>query len=206
MNVPSVDMRNFEKPMVQLQITRYCKRELEETEARQDPRPRQYSSLYIIRGYLGNSISIVISSLINKTLRNNTVPQDWKKAIVSPIFKIGSKSTPGNYRPVSLTCVLCKITESIIKDHIMNHLEVNNLLTNCLLGFVGGKSCSTQLLECMGIWTEIMDKGGYLDGIYFDIAKAFDKVAHQRLLIKMQGYGMNQEIVKWTECFLTDMK
>ena len=51
-----------------------------------------------------------------------------------------------------------------------------------------------------------MDKGGYLDVIYLDFAKAFDKVAHQRLLIKMQGYGINQEIVKWTECFLTDRK
>ena len=41
----------------------------------------------------------------------------------------------------------------------MNHLVVNNLLTNCQHGFVGGKSCSTQLLECMDIGTEIMDKG-----------------------------------------------
>ena len=51
-----------------------------------------------------------------------------------------------------------------------------------------------------------MDKGGYLDVIYLDFAKAFDKVAHQRLLIKMQGYGINQEIVKWTQSFLTDRK
>ena len=61
----------------------------------------------------------------------------------------------------------------------MNYLVVNNLLTN-----VGGKSCSTQLLECMDMGTEIMDKGGYLDVIYLDYAKAFDIVAHQRWLIK----------------------
>ena len=97
-----------------------------------------------------------------------------------------------NYRPVSLTCVICKITESIIKDHVMNHLVENNLLSNCQHGFVGAKSCKTQLLECIDIWTDIIDNGGYLDVIYMDFAKTFDKVAHQRLLSKMEGYGINQ--------------
>ena len=54
----------------------------------------------------------------------------------------------------------------------------------------------------MDIWTDIIDNGGYLDVIYMDFAKVFDKVAHQRLLSKMEGYGVNQEILKWTECFL----
>ena len=61
----------------------------------------------------------------------------------------------------------------------MNHLVDNNLLSNCQHGFVGEKSCNTQLLECMDTWTDIIDNGGYLDVIYMDFAKAFDKVAHQ---------------------------
>ena len=84
------------------------------------------------------------------------MPQDWKKSLVSPIFTKGSKSAPGNYRPVS---VIYKITESIIKDHVMNHLVHNNLLTDCQNGFVG-------LLECMDSWTDIIDNGGYIDVIY----------------------------------------
>jgi len=43
------------------------------------------------------------------------VPNDWRDADVSPIFKSDSRAMPGNYRPVSLTCVLCKVLESIIK-------------------------------------------------------------------------------------------
>ena len=64
----------------------------------------------------------------------------WKTANVSSIFKKGDRSDPSNYRPISLTCVACKIMESIIKDVFITYLLENNLLSNCQFGFVSGRS------------------------------------------------------------------
>jgi len=143
-----------------------------------------------------------VTMLIQKTLSEGTLPQRWKDAAVTPIYKKGKKSTPGNYRPVSLTSVLCKLTEGIIRDHIMDHLYKNHLLTSCQHGFVRGRSCITQLLECLDEWTEILDLGGSIDVIYMDYAKAFDKVAHVRLLKKLEGYGVSKQVMKWIQDFL----
>lgn len=79
-----------------------------------------------------------VTIIMNKSLADGVLPQIWKDAKVAPILKKGKKSSPGNYRPVSLTSVLCKVTESIIRDHIMNHLYRNNHLTTCQHGFVKG--------------------------------------------------------------------
>ena len=149
------------------------------------------------------SIAEPVTLLINKTLDEGNLPQRWKDAEVTPIFKKGKKSTPGNYRPVSLTSVLCKVTESIIRDHIMNHLYRNQLLTECQHGFVRSRSCITQLLECLDAWTDMLDQGGSIDVVYMDYAKAFDKVAHERLLRKLQGYGLTAQLIKWIRSFLS---
>eukprot|EP00794_Sanderia_malayensis_P001826 gene1826-2050_t len=106
---------------------------------------------------VANEIAEPLDIIIQNSLEEGFLPQDWKDAIVSPIFKKGSRSIPGNYRPVSLTSVVCKINESIIRDHILQNLLKNNLLPCCQHGFVEGKSCITQLLECLDIWTSILD-------------------------------------------------
>ena len=71
---------------------------------------------------LSDEISVPLSIIYNRSLREGEVPNDWRDATVSPIFKSGSRAAPGNYRPVSLTCVLCKILESIIRDGLVGYL------------------------------------------------------------------------------------
>ena len=93
---------------------------------------------------------------------------------MTPIFKKGSKSQPGNYRPVSLTVVACEIMESIICDNITKYLEVNKLIKNSKHGFMKGQSCATNLLEFPEKATTVVDGGGSFDNIYLDFAKAFD--------------------------------
>ena len=56
--------------------------------------------------------------IFQKSFQDTSLPDIWKSATVIPLFKKGSKLDPGNYKPVSLTCVSCKIMESIIRDHI----------------------------------------------------------------------------------------
>ena len=80
------------------------------------------------------------------------------------------------------------------------------LLSDYQHGFIPGRSCITQLLQVFDKSTEILDEGGSVDVIYLDLAKAFDTVPHQRLLIKLSGYGIGGRILEWIEQFLTDRK
>ncbi len=85
--------------------------------------------------------------IFRKSLDKGEIPEDWKNANVTAIFKKGAKSSPGNYRPVSLTSNICKIMERIIKDDIVNFLEKNQLIFNSQHGFRNKRSCLTNLLE-----------------------------------------------------------
>ena len=87
-----------------------------------------------------------------------------------------------NYRPISLTAILCKVLESIIRDSVIIHMRDNELSSDKQFGFITGRSTVLQMLRVLDIWTEILDQGGSLDIIYCDFMKAFDKVPHNRLI------------------------
>ena len=87
-----------------------------------------------------------IHQLFTKSFQSGTLPKQWKEANVKCIFKKGDKSSPGNYRPVSLTSVLCKSLEKIVREAIMKHLNKNNLLLDCQYGFRQNRGCILQLL------------------------------------------------------------
>src|SRR5260221_11311077 len=120
------------------------------------------------------------------------------------IFKKGTKQDPGNYRPISLTSQICKLLESIIKDNIINHLNKNNLINSSQHGFTERKSCLTNLLEFLDSVTNCVDQGHPVDVIYLDLQKAFDKVPHERLLLKLKAHGITGEIAIWIRAWLRD--
>ena len=114
--------------------------------------------------------------IFGKSLLTGQVPVDWKLAEVVALHKKGARSDRGNYRPVSLTSVCCKVLESLVRDHLMSHLLNNDLLSKSQFGFVKGRSTMLQLLCMLDQWTEFLEKGGQVDAIYTDFEKAFDKV------------------------------
>ena len=134
---------------------------------------------------LSEELSQPLSSLFNISIETGVVPEDWRTANVVAIFKKGTKSDPGNYRPVSLTCIISKVLESLIRDEIVKYMTENELYSTCQHGFRQNKSCITQLLEVMDDFTKLLDKGSTLDVIYLDFKKAFDTVPHERLLLKI---------------------
>ena len=73
--------------------------------------------------------AVSLTSVLNKILSTGTLPQLWKDANVTPIFKKGKKSSAGNYRPVNLTSVICKLMESLVRDNIIKHMNSNSLFT-----------------------------------------------------------------------------
>ena len=141
--------------------------------------------------------------IFSKLFQEGNVPSIWKQANVCPIFKKGTKGSPGNYRPVSLTCVICKIMESIIRDQVVIHLAKNRLLRTSQHGFMAGRSTLTNLLEYLEVLTKLLDEGHSVDILYLDFAKAFDKVPHQRLLDKCRGLGVEGNTLAWIKEWLS---
>ena len=149
-------------------------------------------------------ISKPLSVIFNKSLSTGVVPNDWKKANVSVIFKKGTKHSPCNYRPISLTSQVCKVLESEIREQIVVHLVKFNLIKDSQHGFVKNRSCLTNLLEYLSFVSEYVDKGVPVDVIYLDFQKAFDKVPHKRLISKVCAHGVQGNISKWIESWLSD--
>ena len=118
-----------------------------------------------------------------------------------PIYKSGSRHLANNYPPISLTSVVGKILESIIRDHILHHLTVNGLISQQQHGFLPHHSCTSQLLTALNDWTFSIDQGFPTDVIYFDFRKAFDTVPHARLLLKLEEYGINGNLLRWLDGF-----
>ena len=107
-----------------------------------------------------------------------------------------------NYRPVSLTSIVCKIFETIIRDKITYFLESRALITHHQHGYRTDHSCTTQLLELMEDFTNFYEMEIPFDCIYFDFAKAFDRVTHQRLLTKLYNIGIRGNLINWINDFL----
>jgi len=142
-------------------------------------------------------ISKYFALIFNYSLRSCQIPNDWKCANVSPLFKSGSDSrlSVSNYRPISLTPQICKTLEHIVCREIISFVENNNLLTNVQHAYRRNFSTVTQLVELYHGLAVHYDKSIQVDAVFLDFSKAFDKVPHQKLLAKMALLGINIFIV-----------
>ena len=145
-----------------------------------------------------------LTLIFNRSLSTGELPDDWRTANVTPIHKKGDKTDPSNYRPVSLTSQVCKVLETIVRRHLVAHLDRNNILSDKQHGFREGRSCLTNLLELVEVWTEILDQEDGIDVAYLDFRKAFDLVSHRHLLFKMKKYGITSNVLNWVEAFLSN--
>ena len=131
-----------------------------------------------------------IALIFNRSMKAGDVSLDWKTAHIMSIFKKGNRSSPENYRPVSLTSQLSKVMESVLRDEIVRHLDKHNLVRDSQHGFRRGRSCTSNLLEFFDRVTEDVNEKNNVDVIFLDFAKAFDKVPHMRLLAKLRAHGI----------------
>ena len=151
-------------------------------------------------------LCLPLSLLFIQSLKTGILPTDWKVANITAIHKKGSKTDPGNYRPVSLTSIVCKLMETLIRDSLVNYMNNNNYFSNKQFGFISGRSTVLQLIQILDSWTEILDRGGCVDVVYCDFMKAFDKVPHRRLLQVLKYYGILGSVLNWIKDFLRDRK
>ena len=147
-------------------------------------------------------IAPVVTVIFQTSFNSGIVPTDWKKAQVCPLFKKGNKTDPANYRPISLTCILCKTMEHIIASTLTKHFNQHNILYDLQHGFRERRSCETQLIQLVEDLSRNMISGKQTDLILLDFSKAFDKVNHLKLLYKLQTHGVQGKALRWIESFL----
>ena len=100
----------------------------------------------------------ILTTLFQASLNQGIIPKDWKEANITPIFKKGEKTNAENYRPVSLTSIICKLLEHIVHSSIMDHFEKNNILTNVQHGSRQKRSCETQLITTCKDFIKTLEK------------------------------------------------
>ena len=147
-----------------------------------------------------------LAIIFQQSIDQSRVPQQWRTANVIHIFKKGSERDAATYRPVSLTSHIGKLLERIIRDHILRHLDNKQLMKPSQHIFLPGRSCQSNLLEFLKRVTDDTDRGNNTDVAYLDFAKAFDKVPHARLLVKLKALGVNNQVSSWIEAWLRDRR
>ena len=160
----------------------------------------------IVLQTLHNELAPILQFIFQRSLDTGKLPDIWKEANVSPIFKKGGKSDPSNYRPISLTCVLCKVLEHIVASSVAKHFTELDILYDLQHGFREKRSCEMQLIMLVDELAKNIQMGKQTDLILLDFSKAFDKVAHEKLLLKLHQYGIRGDTLNWIKDFLDNRK
>ena len=162
-----------------------------------DIHPKLLKSLAESSGFVES-----LTLLYQKCAYECKIPNLWKTANVVALHKKGSKKQALNYRPVSLTCILCKVYEQFIRSHVLSIVE--DKINPNQHGFVNQKSCFSNILEAVDTIISMLEDGLPVDVFYFDFCKAFDSVPHYRLLIKLESFGITGPTLKIIQDFLSD--
>ena len=142
-----------------------------------------------------------LTQLFNLSIETGTLPMDWKKSNITAIHKRGSKHSPWNYRPISLTSIVVKTFEHMLHHKLSIYLLANNPLSPVQHGFRSKHSCQTQLLQATNDWLTTLNNNARAHVIFLDFSKAFDTVPHQRLLIKLENLGIRGQLLNWIKAY-----
>jgi hypothetical protein len=151
----------------------------------------------------GEAMIPYLTRLLDITVNNGSIPDDWKKAMVIPVHKGGDRSLIPNYRPVSLTSVICKQMEHAIATYLRQVWNKEGWLYEGQHGFRPGYSCDSQVIAVYHDIADSMDKGVKIDAIIVDFSKAFDLVPHGRLLAKIANSGVDNRVTVWIREFIS---
>ena len=202
---PTPERQNFETVIENFEVTfKDIEIAIDATKAGKAPGPDTITSTVLKK--CKKSLLLPLKIIFEKSLNSAQVPDDWKNARVVPIPKKGSRAVAGNYRPVSLTSIVCKLLERIMRSKLMDHLLENKIVNLSQHGFMSDRSCQTNLLEFLDKLTKMLDDGKAADVIYLDYSKAFDKICHSKLIRKLEAHGIQGNIKRWICEWLRDRK
>ena len=151
---------------------------------------------------VATEISHALTLLFNASILQSIIPTDWKEAFIQPTYNGGEQSR--NCRKLSTNLATCKLLEHIIHSNIIKHLEANTILSDKQHGFRKRRGCETQLVMVVNDYVKNLNNSQQVDTILLDFSKAFDKVNHRKLVIKMDHYGIGGKLLGWMNAFLSE--
>ena len=144
----------------------------------------------------------LLSIIYQRSLLMDEVPEDWRLANVTPIYKKGCKEDPGNYRPVSLISVPGKVMEQIVLREITRCVHNNQGIRTSQPGFMKGRSCLSKLISFYDLVTHVVDERKAVDVVYLDFSKAFDNASHCLVPQKLAVCGLDRYTLGWVRNWL----
>ena len=149
------------------------------------------------------SLANPLSIIFNISFSTGQIPTDWKSANVVPVHKKGDKTNVENYRPISLTSLVMKVMERIIRDEL--YMKCHNRIGDKQYGFLPNRSCVTQMTYVIDDIATTINKHNDVDIVYFDFAKAFDSVKHDIILKKLKYmYNIDGLMLNFIRAYLQD--
>lgn len=156
---------------------------------------------------LSNIINIVAPSLaviFNKCVDVGVFPDLMKHSKVIPLFKAGSRSDVGNFRPISILPAFSKIFEKLILKQLLHYFNHKTLLHSEQYGFTKGRSTTDAGVALLKHIYDAWESSQNAIGVFCDLSKAFDCVRHDTLLCKLKHYGVKNKSLDLINSYLSD--
>lgn len=172
---------------------------LESIDARKGPGPDGIPSVFLKN--CSSSLVEPLYLLFNKSLSFGIFPSVWKEAQLIPIHKGGDRHNVCNYRPISILNNFGKVFEAVIANEL-THL-IRNYLSINQHGFYGGRSVLTNLVPYVQDIRFLLESGQSVSAVYTDFSKAFDKLHHPTLLVKLENFGVHGRLLNLLSDYLS---
>ncbi len=143
-----------------------------------------------------------IAHLVNLSIKTGEFPQNFKTAVVTPVFKSGETDEVCNYRPISIVPVISKVLEKLVVEQLMNYLEKNNLLNPKQFGFRPKHSTEMAICNFIDNIKSSLDQGKVVGAVFLDLKRAFDTVNHVVLINKLKQMNFSQQALNWFKSYL----
>ena len=150
----------------------------------------------------GSTLSIQLKIMWKSSINTVFIPGERKLGLITPVCKGGLRSKPGNYMPITLTCHIVKTFERIVVENLVQCMEEGHLFNESQHGFRRRRSCLSQLLKHHSHLIEVLEERSSADVVYLDFAKAFNKVDHGVILLKLRNLGVGEKLLEWIKLFL----
>ena len=126
----------------------------------------------------------------------------WKEAVAVPVFKRGDRAHLNNYHPMALLSSVGKVCERVVYNKLYKF--VSPFLTDQQSGFRRKDGTNLQLIRLVQQWSKALDDSKYVGTVFFDLRKAFDRVWHKGLLVKLEAAGVQGPALSWFASYLSN--
>ena len=151
-----------------------------------------------------DELSVPLTLIVNSSLITGIYPEVLKTALITPLYKKGSKSLPENYRPIAGLSIISKILEGVAQDQLRAYFETRNFFPKSQHGYRSNRSTSSAVLQLTNYLCQEKERGRYIGTSFIDLTSAYDCVEHEILLKKLQLYGLSINARNWIESFLKE--